>query len=140
MKKIIIIIAAVFVLFIVFVAIAQLTSLDEAKKEAMEANLEGAVNNLTVVSEIIFNSEGSYSGFSCDHEEAAFICEGIEELTGEKPTIHASESDFCLYGEFAPDNYYCADKEGAYQVVVYPGEEGYCSGDTYTCPAASVGN
>ncbi len=134
MKKIIIAVAILFILFIIFVAVAQLVSLEEAKKEAMDVSLESALNNLTVISRVVYSTEGSYLGFSCEHKEAVFICEGIEELTGSKPIIYSSEEEFCFYGEFSSDNYYCTDGDVIEQTLVYPGKEGYCSGETFACP------
>ncbi len=132
-----------FILPIIFV-VAQFAilpiSLKELKKageRAKDARIIAEMSQLRTVAEMIYSNEGSsYSGVSCIHPEIVSICQDIKIQSGEEPTIHSTERDYCAYIKLiSEDRYYCIDNKGfARETSIYPGRTGYCDGRTFVCP------
>lgn len=83
-----------------------------------------------------WNNE-SYSGLSCEVDETiSRLCDGLQEEAGVKPTIHASEKEYCTYIKlFSPNEYFCVDSDGnTGETAINPAVLGYCDGKTFACP------
>lgn len=81
---------------------------------------------------------------TCKNEKIASICERIEQLTGQMPTFHHNEDTrtACAYVKVSENNYNCIDKKVEFtqsstnssNTSVFPGQDGYCDGETFSCP------
>lgn len=136
MKKIVLFIVIVCVIFYIIFFIS--TILEEkrmAEREGVFKEEEGIRNDLENAINNIFHKEENYLGIDCNHPEIKIFCEKIEEFSNEKPIIHTSEEEFCLYFESSIRvNYHCIDVKGSRMREKFPWRSGYCDGNTFLCP------
>ncbi len=138
MKKIFILIVAIIV--VIAIAYFLFQSEGEIPVEVVEEeritteSFKEILNSVRAAPELVYHREGGYAGFDCSHEEAVAFCEEVEDITGAKPITYSSDVEFCLYGKFYENEYYCIDRDAAYITSEYPGGTDLCDGETFVCP------
>ncbi len=117
------------------------TSLDYAKGEAEITRAKTTMNLIWVIADEEQEAEGGYENFDCSYYYMIEPCEAIELHIGEVPVFNTSKEKYCAYIEIGKNSYYCIDSSlSRYKTDIFPGEAGYCSEDTYTCPPEASAN
>ncbi len=101
-----------------------------------DADIAGNMGAIQLSAETIYNTNRSYYSLSCSTNIKPH-CDRIKMIVGTSPVVRVSKTKYCAYAKLtAPDNYFCIDNEGYYQVDISPAGRGYCAGTTFVCPRA----
>lgn len=119
---------------------------------AVGARITSVMSELRGKAEIIYNKENSYSSFSCNYSKGiSALCDEIDrhciyirgnckgdDVEGGKQDviIHSIKNRYCAYTSLLQaSTWYCIDSSGvATEVTVNPGQSGYCTKSSFTCP------
>lgn len=127
------------------IAPASYINLEEVLAEAMQkyqllsndADIAGNMGAIQLSAETIYNVNKSYYNLSCKNTSVKPYCDRIKMIAGTNPVVRVSKTKYCAYSKLTtPDNYFCIDNEGYYQVSISPAGKGYCTGTTFFCPKA----
>jgi len=109
------------------------------QQQTNDMNIGNNMTNLQNTAETIYQRYRSYYSFSCRNVTAKPFCDEIKKITGVSLVIKASKTKYCGYSKLAtPNNYFCIDNTGYYEVDINPAGKGYCTGTTFICPDTNL--
>ena len=83
-----------------------------------------------------------FTKLKCDSSSPNYGCQSVEKYAGEMPIINSLKDKYCAYAKSPFDDYYycsSADKSSYSPTTlitnVFPGEDGYCKGNSFKCPS-----
>lgn len=110
---------------------------DSSDIEVKNRKISAYMSEIRVPITLYEDEKGDYEGLSCEASaNLSETCNKIKEVSGVKPTIHSSETKFCVYVKMFDENkYLCLDSDNwkAVETTISPAV-GYCTGTTFICP------
>ena len=110
--------------------------LSQSIKRTKDAKIMADMYQMRTIAEMIYFDYGNYWNVNCNYGNMKVLCQDIKKQVGTLPVIHRSSKKYCFYTKLNElGAYYCIDSEtGDIKTYINPGQTGYCTGVTFTCP------